>query len=77
MVELIEQIGRTGDSIGGVVECVARNVPKGLGIPVFDKLEADLAKGVRGFTHWEPYVIMQCCISLGPGRRLNNSDKYK
>jgi chorismate synthase len=46
MIELIEQIGRSGDSIGGVVECVARNVPKGLGDPVFDKLEADIAKGV-------------------------------
>jgi chorismate synthase len=32
--------------LGGVVECVARKVPKGLGMPVFDKLEADLAKGV-------------------------------
>lgn len=46
MIELIEQTGRAGDSIGGVVECVARNVPMGLGAPVFDKLEADLAKGV-------------------------------
>ncbi|MGJ3245754.1 MAG: chorismate synthase [Elainellaceae cyanobacterium] len=46
MIELIEQVGRDGNSIGGVVECVARNVPKGLGSPVFDKLEADLAKGV-------------------------------
>lgn len=46
MIELIEQIGRSGDSVGGVVECVARNVPKGLGDPVFDKLEADLAKAV-------------------------------
>ncbi|WP_414618699.1 chorismate synthase [Calothrix sp. CCY 0018] len=46
MVELIEQVGRDGNSIGGVVECVARKVPKGLGEPVFDKLEADIAKGV-------------------------------
>jgi chorismate synthase len=46
MIERIEQIGRSGDSLGGVVECVARNVPRGLGEPVFDKLEADLAKGV-------------------------------
>lgn len=45
MIERIEQIGRSGDSLGGVVECVARNVPKGLGEPVFDKLEAELAKG--------------------------------
>ncbi|MCP5064958.1 MAG: chorismate synthase, partial [bacterium] len=33
-------------SLGGVVECVARGVPAGLGEPVFDKLEADLAKGM-------------------------------
>ena len=46
MIERIEQVRREGDSIGGVVECVARNLPKGLGTPVFDKLEADLAKGV-------------------------------
>ncbi|RKG84366.1 chorismate synthase, partial [Corallococcus sp. CA053C] len=46
MIELIEQIGRSGDSVGGVVECVARRVPKGLGEPVFDKLEADLAKAL-------------------------------
>jgi chorismate synthase len=46
MIELIEQIGRSGDSVGGVVECVARDLPSGLGMPVFDKLEADLAKGV-------------------------------
>ena len=46
MIELIEKVRDSGDSIGGVVECVARNVPKGLGMPVFDKLEADLAKAV-------------------------------
>lgn len=46
MIERIEQVRREGDSIGGVVECIARNVPKGLGEPVFDKLEADLAKGM-------------------------------
>lgn len=46
MIDLIEQVRKVGDSIGGVVECVARRVPIGLGSPVFDKLEADLAKGV-------------------------------
>lgn len=46
MIDLIDQIRRDKDSLGGVVECIARNVPKGLGAPVFDKLEADLAKGV-------------------------------
>jgi chorismate synthase len=33
-----------GDSVGGTIECVIRGVPAGLGDPVFDKLEADLAK---------------------------------
>lgn len=46
MITRIDQVRKDGDSIGGVVECVARNVPKGLGSPVFDKLEADLAKGM-------------------------------
>ncbi|CAM9887721.1 unnamed protein product [Chrysoparadoxa australica] len=44
MIARIDEIRKTGNSIGGVVECVARNVPSGLGSPVFDKLEADLAK---------------------------------
>lgn len=44
MIARIDEIRKRGDSIGGVVECVARNVPAGLGAPVFDKLEADLAK---------------------------------
>lgn len=44
MIARIDEIRRTGNSIGGVVEVVARNVPSGLGAPVFDKLEADLAK---------------------------------
>jgi chorismate synthase len=46
MIALIDQIRQEKDSIGGVVECVARHVPKALGEPVFDKLEADLAKAM-------------------------------
>ncbi len=42
----IEQARRDGDSLGGVVECVARGVPPGLGEPVFDKLESELAKAM-------------------------------
>lgn len=44
MIARIDEIRKTGNSIGGVVEVVARNVPSGLGAPVFDKLEAELAK---------------------------------
>src|ERR1700682_6011522 len=46
MVELIERVRAQGDSLGGVIECVVRNPPVGLGEPVFDKLEADLAKAM-------------------------------
>jgi chorismate synthase len=46
MTAAIEQARRDGDSLGGVVSCVARNVPAGLGEPVFDKIEADLAKAM-------------------------------
>jgi chorismate synthase len=43
MARRIDAARARGDSLGGVVECVARNVPPGLGEPVFHKLEADLA----------------------------------
>src|SRR2546421_3707411 len=46
MIDLIEKTRADGDSLGGVIECVARNVPPGLGEPVFDNLEADLAKAM-------------------------------
>jgi chorismate synthase len=46
MIALIKEMRAQGDSVGGVIECVARNVPPGLGEPVFDRLEADLAKAM-------------------------------
>src|SRR5205807_1308201 len=46
MTQLIEQTREFGDSLGGVIECVIRDAPPGLGEPVFDKLEADLAKAM-------------------------------
>jgi chorismate synthase len=46
MISLIETTRAEGDSLGGVIECVVRNTPAGLGEPVFDKLEADLAKAM-------------------------------
>jgi chorismate synthase len=46
IISLIEKTRAQGDSLGGVIECVVRNAPVGLGEPVFDKLEADLAKAM-------------------------------
>jgi len=43
MAQRIDDARRRGDSLGGIVECVARGVPPGLGEPVFHKLEAELA----------------------------------
>jgi len=46
VIEKIEAARAAGDSLGGIVTCVVRNVPVGLGEPVFDKLEAELAKAM-------------------------------
>lgn len=46
MIQLIEQMRSEGDSVGGIVEGIARGVPVGWGEPVFDRLEADLGKGM-------------------------------
>lgn len=46
MIERIKQARSEGDSVGGIIECRVRNVPVGLGEPVFDRLEADLARAM-------------------------------
>ncbi len=46
MIDLIEQVRKQQDSIGGIAELVAANVPAGWGEPVFDKLKADLGKAL-------------------------------
>src|SRR5262245_51891368 len=46
MIRLIERARRAGDSVGGIVEGIARGVPAGWGEPVFDRLEADLGKAM-------------------------------
>lgn len=46
MTEAIDAVRKEGDSLGGIVECVARGVPAGWGEPVFGKLEADLGSGM-------------------------------
>ncbi len=57
MEELIRKVRKEGDTIGGVVSCVIKNVPVGLGEPVFDKLHAELGKAmlsinaVKGFEY--------------------------
>ncbi|MGY5847289.1 chorismate synthase [Salegentibacter sp. HM20] len=57
MEAYIKQTRKEGDTVGGTVQCVIKNVPKGLGEPVFDKLHAELGKAmlsinaVKGFEY--------------------------
>jgi chorismate synthase len=46
MIKLIERMRKEGDSVGGIVMGAARGAPAGWGEPVFDRLEADLAKAM-------------------------------
>jgi chorismate synthase len=46
MIERIKQVRAEGDSVGGVIECRIRGTPPGLGEPVFDRLDADLANAM-------------------------------
>jgi len=46
MAEVVEKVKREGDSVGGIVEGIALNMPVGLGEPVFDTLEGDLSKAL-------------------------------
>ena len=48
MEDLILDLKQKGDSVGGIVETIVLNAPAGLGEPVFDKLDADIAKALMG-----------------------------
>ena len=70
MVESIKSIRKRGDTVGGVVRCVIKDVPIGLGEPVFDKLHAQLGKAmlsinaVKGFQYGSGFS----------GTRMNGSE---
>jgi len=57
MERYIKQIRKEGDTVGGVITCIIKNIPVGLGEPVFDKLHAELSKAmlsinaVKGFEY--------------------------
>jgi chorismate synthase len=57
MISLIEETKKSGDTIGGVISCVIKNVPIGLGEPVFDKLQADLAKAMMSINAAKGFEI--------------------
>lgn len=57
MIQRIKELQKKGDSCGGVIECLVRNMPSGLGMPVFDKLEADLAKALMSLPATKGFEI--------------------
>ena len=57
MIERIRELQKDGDSCGGVIQCLVKNVPSGLGMPVFDKLEADLAKALMSLPATKGFEI--------------------
>ena len=65
MMELIENVQREGDSIGGTITCVMKGVPVGLGEPIFGKLQAMLAyamfsiNAVKGFEYGSGFRFLQ------------------
>jgi chorismate synthase len=83
MEQKVEAAKRQGDTLGGIVEILACGCPPGMGNPVFDKLEADLAKGlmsigaVRGVEVGTGFGVAQmlgsqCNDPLGPKGFLKN-----
>lgn len=57
MEDLIKTTRKQGDTLGGVITCVIQNVPIGLGNPVFDRLEADLAKAMLSINATKGFEI--------------------
>lgn len=70
MIKLIQETKEKGDTVGGIISCVIKNTPVGLGEPVFDKLHADLAKAmlsinaVHGFEYGSGFA----------GTKMNGSE---
>lgn len=57
MIRFIEKTRKAGDSVGGIIEGIARGVPAGWGEPVFDRLEADLAKAMLSLPATKAFEI--------------------
>lgn len=57
MIRLIEKVREEGDSVGGTITGIVRNVPPGLGEPVFDKLHADLGKAMLSINACKGFEI--------------------
>jgi hypothetical protein len=82
MIELIESTKNNGDSIGGIIKCIIKNCPAGLGEPVFDKLSAQLAKAMlsinacKGFEYGDGFDFVNKNGSNYDGVIIKNTTDY-
>ncbi|MFQ5975975.1 MAG: chorismate synthase, partial [Candidatus Hydrothermarchaeales archaeon] len=65
MKEEILEVKKDGDSVGGIIELLALNVPAGIGEPVFDKLDGDIAKAIMS-------IGAVKCVEIGAGFGVSN-----
>ncbi len=74
ILRLLENLKEEGNSIGGIVECVIDNIPAGLGEPLFDKLDGDLAKVMVGLNAVKGFEVGNgfSCVEL---TGLENNDE--
>ena len=76
MAERIDQARRDQDSLGGIIESITRNVPVGLGEPVFDKLKADLAKAMMSLPATMGFQIGSGFASITQTGSEHNDEFY-
>ena len=76
MIHRIEEVKAEGDSIGGVVRGVIRNVPVGLGEPVFDKISADLGKGMLSINAVKGFEIGSGFVGVSMQGSQHNDEFY-
>jgi len=83
MINLIDEVRLNRDTIGGVVTCVIKNTPVGLGEPVFDKLHAELGKAmlsinaVKGFEYGSGFAGITLRGSQHNDEFVNDGGKIK
>jgi len=75
MAELVQKVAAQGDSVGGIIECRAMNVPAGLGEPVFDTLEGEIAKAMLAVPAVKG-VEFGAGFSVSSKRGSANNDAY-
>lgn len=72
MLRLIEKMRKAGDTVGGIVQGLARGVPAGWGEPVFDRLEADLGKAMLSLPASKGFDIGSGFDSIWSTGRIHN-----